>query len=274
MNNYGFLKDIKLFVLDMDGTVYIDDRLLNGAKDFIDHLIDKNQDFVFFTNNSSKSRSLYSEKLDRLGIHIENERILSSTDVMIEYLHEHYPKETVFALGTASFLSNLKENKISLINDEADTDTIPDIVLVAFDTQLDYRKLNLACHYIRNGARFLATHPDINCPCEYGYMIDCGAICAAITSATGAKPLYTGKPSGLTFEMIARMKGYGYKEICFVGDRLYTDIACAVRNGGCAALVLSGETDQKMLEESEIKPTAVFRDLMDLYSAYKELAES
>lgn len=265
MKDYNFLKSVKLFVLDMDGTVYIDDTLLNGAKDFIDYMRTENKDFVFFTNNSSKSVNLYREKLYRLGIEVKKNEILSSTEVMTEYLHKNHEGKRVFALGNKSFLASLKDSGISLINEEADLDTIPDIVLVAFDTELDYKKLNLACHYIRKGAGFLATHPDINCPCEYGYMIDCGAICEAITASTKVRPVYTGKPSRLTLEMIAGMKGYSYNEICFIGDRLYTDIACAVHHGAYGVLVLSGETDGKMLEESEVRPTAVFDDLMDLY---------
>lgn len=270
MNNYDFLKNIKLFVLDMDGTVYIDDKLLNGAKSFINYLLENDKDFVFFTNNSSKSRELYVQKLEKLDIHVPIHKIMSSTDVMISYLHQNYKNKKVFALGNTSFIKSLSNDNIALINYNARIDSIPDIVLVAFDTELDYNKLNLACHYIRNGAEFLATHPDINCPCEYGYMIDCGAICEAISLSTGVKPVYTGKPNSLTLEMIAKIKGYEYHEICFVGDRLYTDIACAVNHGAYAALVLSGETNREMLDISEIKPTAVFEDLGELLDFYNK----
>lgn len=268
MNNYDFLKNIKLFVLDMDGTVYIDDRLLNGAKSFINYLMEHDKDFVFFTNNSSKSVELYMQKLDKLDIHVPMNKIMTSTDVMIRFLHQNYKNKEIFVIGNTSFIKSLRDESISVINHNASIDTVPEVVLVAFDTELDYNKLNLACHYIRNGAVFLATHPDINCPCEYGYMIDCGAICEAISLSTGVKPLYTGKPSSLTLEMIAKIKGYEYQEICFVGDRLYTDIACAVNHGAYATLVLSGETKKEMLDVSDIKPTAVFEDLGELLDFY------
>lgn len=266
----NYLKEIKLFVLDMDGTIYIDESLLNGAKDFIEYLIQTNTDFIFFTNNSSKSKQLYVEKLNRLGISVETERIMTSAEVMYEYLKKEHRSAKVYALGTKSFLDGLTDAGIDLINDSCDIDSRPDVVLVGFDTDLDYNRLNMACHYIRNGAAFLATHPDINCPCEYGYMIDCGAMCEAISASVGGiRPVYTGKPSRLTTELIAEKKGYAHSQLCFVGDRLYTDIACAVNNGAKAALVLSGETNIHMLEASDIQPTAVYEDLSGLLHSLK-----
>lgn len=279
-NNRDKLKNTKLFVFDMDGTVYIDDNLLNGAKDFIDYL-DKNKiPYLFFTNNSSKSVSLYIDKLKRLGININREKIMTSTDVMLSYLKFNHKNEQVYAIGTDSFLEELDKAGINRLKiKDAQIDNRPEVVLVGFDTQLDYDRLNKACHYIRKGAVFLATHPDMNCPCDYGYMVDCGAICAAISASTQKEVLYTGKPMVYVIDAIkdrytstdSKYKIFdclGSDNICFVGDRLYTDIACAVDNKAIGCLVLSGETTKDMLDASDIAPDYVFRDLQEMFDTY------
>ena len=117
-----------------------------------------------------------------------------------------------------------------------------DIVVTSFDTSLTYEKLNIACRLIRNGAEYLSTHPDFNCPTEDGFIPDSGAIAALVTASTGKTPTYFGKPYKETVEMISEATGFANSEMCIFGDRLYTDIALGKRFGVTAVLVLSGET--------------------------------
>ena len=254
----ALLDQIKLFVLDMDGTFYLGNRRLDGALEFLKKVKETGRDFVFFTNNSSKNGDLYIEKLAKMDCQITKDGIMTSGDVTIEYLKTNYPGKTVYLVGTPALETVFREEGILLTQEK------PDIVVIGFDLTLTYEKLERACTYIREGALFLATHKDINCPTEEGFIPDCGAMCAAITLSTGVKPLYLGKPAKETVDMILHRTGYKKEEVAFVGDRLYTDVATGVNNGATGILVLSGETKMEDIEKSDIKPDAVFDSLKEI----------
>ena len=137
----------------------------------------------------------------------------------------------------------------------------PDVAVQSFDTTLTYHKLDRICHYVRNGVPFIATHMDTNCPTEYGFMPDCGAMCSLITDSTGVKPRFLGKPWKETVDMVAEITGYQPSEMAFVGDRLYTDVATGVNNGAKGFLVLTGEADMQTVAESDVEPTCIYESL-------------
>lgn len=252
------LKKIELFVLDMDGTFYLGERLLDGALDFIRIVEETGRKFLFFTNNSSKSPKVYIEKLERLGCRISRDQIMTSGDVMIRHLKNCYEDKRVYLVGTQALEDSFREEGIRLTKEMAD------VVVVGFDTTLTYEKLERACTYIRDGAVFLATHPDINCPTEEGFIPDCGAFCAAITLSTGKEPKYVGKPYGESVEMVLKKTGAKREYTAFVGDRLYTDVAAGVKNGAAGILVLTGETKESDLEKSEIIPDGIYLSLKEM----------
>ena len=258
MTKYEILKETELFVLDMDGTFYLDNDVIDGALDFLDEVKKAGKRFVFFTNNSSKSPGTYIDKLEKMGCNIGREQIITSGDVMIQYLKEYYPGKEVYLVGTPDLEDNFRENGIRL------TKEMPDVVVIGFDMTLTYEKLERACTYIRNGAVFLATHLDINCPTKDGFIPDCGAICAAITLSTGVLPRYLGKPCRETLDMVLQRTGYNKDEIAFVGDRIYTDVATGVNNGALGILVLSGETKRADIAASEVQPDGVFESLKEM----------
>ena len=232
MTKYEILKETELFVLDMDGTFYLDNDVIDGALDFLDEVKKAGKRFVFFTNNSSKSPGTYIDKLAKMGCNIGREQIITSGDVMIQYLKEYYPGKEVYLVGTPDLEDNFRENGIRL------TKEMPDVVVIGFDMTLTYEKLERACTYIRNGAVFLATHLDINCPTKDGFIPDCGAICAAI--------------------------GVMREEVSFVGDRIYTDVKTGVANGAHGILVLTGETKPEDIPKSDVVPDAVFTGLKEM----------
>ena len=272
MSQDNILKKTELFVLDMDGTFYLDEDIIDGALDFLDAVKRCSKDYLFFTNNSSTSPELYIEKLARMNCHISREQIMTSGDVMIRFLKANYPEKKVYLLGTKPLEKNFEEAGINLFSPKkettgyvnADTDDIPDIVVVGFDKTLTYEKLTNACTYIRKGAVFLATHLDINCPVKGGFIPDCGAICAAITLSTGKEPKYVGKPFKETVDMIIDKTGVDRDKITFVGDRLYTDVATGVKNGANGILVLSGEATESDIAKSEVKPDAVYPSIKEM----------
>lgn len=265
MDKKRILEQTELFVLDMDGTFYLDTTILDGSLDFLREVERLDKRFVFFTNNSSKSPKTYMDKLAKMDCFITRNQIITSGDVMIQYLKTYYPDKTVYLMGTPDLEENFRENGIRL------TKEMPDVVVIGFDMTLTYEKLERACTYIRNGAVFLATHLDINCPTKDGFIPDCGAMCAAISLSTGKQPRYVGKPFKETVDMVLSMTGAKREEVSFVGDRLYTDVKTGVANGAHGILVLSGETKLKDLEGSDTVPDAVFTGLKEMGEILKTM---
>jgi len=255
------LKSKKLFILDMDGTFYIGNKLIEGSLGFLQKLKATGREFLFFTNNSSKIRSFYKKKLADMGCFVEEEDIITSGDVTIKYLKENYPRKGVYLVGTELLEESFRNAGIRLTEDR------PDIVVLGFDTSLTYDKMTKACRFIRAGALFLATHLDLNCPTEEGFIPDCGAMCAMVQASTGVSPRYLGKPFRETVEMIKLITGKKEAELAFVGDRLYTDIAAGVKNGITGILVLTGETERMDVAKSEIQPDFIFESLAALGEA-------
>ena len=249
---------INLFVLDMDGTFYLGENRIDGALEFIQRVRETGREFVFFTNNSSKNGAMYVEKLRRMGYAATEKDIMTSGDVTVEYLKTNYPGRKVYLAGTPALEELFETSGICLVQEK------PDVVVVGFDMTLTYEKLERICTYIREGAVFLATHKDINCPTENGFIPDCGAMCAAVSLSTGVQPKYLGKPCKETVDMVLQKTGYKKDEIAFVGDRIYTDVATGVNNGAVGILVLSGETQAEDIERSDVKPDAVFGSLKDM----------
>lgn len=261
------LKNIDLFVLDMDGTFYLGDHVIDGALEFVRYVEEKGRKILFFTNNSSRSPRVYMERLASMGCPVRRDQIMTSGDVTITYLKETYEGRTIYLVGTPDLEENFEQEGILLWREG---DPRPDIVVVGFDTTLTYEKLNRACGFIREGSVFLATHLDINCPTENGFMPDCGAFCAAIELSTGADPKYLGKPFKETVDMVLVRTGEKRERVAFVGDRLYTDVATGVNHGAKGILVLSGETKIEDLESSQVKPDGVYESLGEM----KELLEN
>lgn len=256
------LKDIRLFMLDMDGTLYLGEKVIKGAPEFIERIKAGGAKVMYFTNNASKDRTLYIEKLNRLGFKADISEIVSSGDVTAAFLNNHRAKKRVYLMGTPACERQFREAGINLVPIGEKCD----IVVVSFDTTMTYEKVENACTQIMNGAEFLSTHPDINCPTENGFIPDSGAICAMVALSTGKQPRYFGKPYAETIEMVEEMTGLSRDSIAMVGDRLYTDIALGKKNGFTAVMVLSGEgtmEDIKMLPD-ELKPDYIFNSVDEI----------
>lgn len=262
----GRLSDKKLYVFDMDGTIYLGSMVFDFAIRFISHLRESGRRILFFTNNASHSTEFYVEKLTRLGFSPAPDEIMSSADVTVAYLKTHYPGKSVYLVGTAQLCNHFRAAGIPLLGGDEST---ADIVISSFDTELTYQKLNNACRLIRGGATYLCTHPDYNCPTETGFMPDSGAIAALITASTNVEPRFLGKPYPEVVEMIEKVTGISRADTCIFGDRLYTDIALGAHNGVDSILVLTGEGT---LEEAEAlpagdKPAYIFPSLAEVDEA-------
>ena len=258
------LSDIKLLLLDMDGTLYLGDEVIPGAHDFVRAIAETGRRYIYLTNNSSRAGADYVPRLRKLGFPCEERDVFSSGMATAMYLNERHPGEGVFLVGTAALARELKEAGVRLTEDG------PTVVVAGFDTELTYRKLELAVRYLRRGAAFVAANPDWVCPMPGGEVLpDCGSICALLTAASGREPTYIGKPNRNMVDIISKMTGVPNSAIACVGDRLYTDIAVAKNAGALAICVLSGESSEADIAASDVKPDLVFSSVKELGEALR-----
>lgn len=252
------LEDIQCFLMDMDGTIYLGNQLLPGAREWLELLDSNGIAYTFLTNNSSRSRVEYAQKLQRLGLPVPEEKIFTSGEATAIYLEKNFPGATMKVFGTPPLLEEFERHGFVL------TDEDPDVVVLGFDTTLTYEKLWKLCDLVVAGKPYIATHPDINCPTETGFKPDIGAMMALVASSTGRRPdEIVGKPNWPIVESLAAKTGFPIHTHCMIGDRLYTDIALG-QWGIATALVLSGESSAEDLAVSHYKPDFVAKDIAEM----------
>ncbi len=262
------LKEKKLFLLDMDGTIYLSDRLFDGTLDFLSYVKSFGGRAVFLTNNSSRGTEQYIQRMKGFGIEAGPEDFVTSTDAAIQYLKNRYDPETrYYVCGTRSLKKQLAEAGL-LLSESVSAGA--EVVLVGYDRELTYQKLEDCCILLNQGRDFIATHPDLVCPVWYGSAPDCGSILKVLEIATGRKPLVIGKPKPAMVQLAMEKTGFGPDQTLVVGDRLYTDIACGVNAGVDTVFVLSGEGVPEDIEKYGIHPTYVLGGIRDLLNALKE----
>ena len=253
------LREAELFLLDMDGTLYLGDSVLPGAMEFIRTLEQTEKRWIYLTNNSSRGGTDYVPRLRQLGFPCTEDQVYTSGMATAAFLKKTYPKKAVFPVGTVRFLMELADYGVTFTEED------PAAVVVGFDRELTYAKLEKAVHFLRKGAGFVAANPDLVCPMPNDEVLpDCGSICALLTAATGKEPLYIGKPDRRMVDVISEQTGIPNSRIACVGDRLYTDIAVGVNAGAVSVLVLSGETTEETLRMSDIRPDYVFSSVKEL----------
>ena len=261
------LISVDYYLLDLDGTLYIGENLIPGAQEFIKFLQEQNCNFLILTNNSSKNRTAYQHKLDRLGIHISAEQIFTSGDATAYFLNQHLPGRRLFVVGTKYLKQLLREAGFPVVR------TKPEAIVVGFDPSITYRTLWKTCDYIRSGIPYYATHPDLNCPVETGYMPDTGATLAFIVASTGRQPEeICGKPFPAMVNALSGLTKSKPENMAIVGDRLNTDIALG-QFGIMTILVLSGETSPEDLNSSPYLPDLVFKDIAALHARYAQILQ-
>ncbi len=250
------LAPIRCFMLDMDGTFYLGDRLLDGSLAFLKRLEETGREALFVTNNSSKSADRYLQKLARMGVEAPFLRVLTSGQAAGRYCLRTFPGKRAFLLGNRLLRAELEGMGLEIDPER------PDYVLIGYDTSLDYDKMTAVCGYVRAGLPYIATHPDFNCPTETGYAPDIGAIIAFIEASTGRRPdQILGKPYAGIVEEALRLTGLDKRELAMVGDRLYTDIAAGRNFGILSVLVLTGEATRGEAEAGTVRPDLIFERL-------------
>ena len=261
MADYSALRRKKLFLFDLDGTLYLGDTLFPGAKELLACIRARGGQYRFLTNNSSRSVTAYVEKLARLGVAAKASDFLTSVDALISYLCTQGGEDRrYYVCGTESMKSQLRAAGIALADGRDDANAL----LMGFDTELTFQTLEDACILLGQGIPYLATNPDWVCPTAYGFVPDCGSVCEMLWRATSRRPVVIGKPEPLMPQLAMLEAGVSARETLLVGDRIYTDIASGANAGIDTLLVLSGETKEEDLPTADPQPTFVLPDVAAL----------
>lgn len=266
----GFPEEImekKLFIVDLDGTVYIDNRLIYKAKEFLEFVEKNGAKVVFLTNNSSKSKAQYLQKLTSMGLKLSEDNIFSSNEATAFYLNSEFSGKKIMYMGTFEAAKEMKEWGINIVLPfDRNRDEAVDAAVLAYDTGMTYDKLSIFCLSLRRGIPYISTHPDYNCPSAHGPLPDNGSFIELIKASTGRVPdKVVGKPNGEMISSISKKYGVNEEEMMIIGDRLYTDIKMGIDNKVKTILVLSGETKECDLGAGDILPDYVVESIGKLY---------
>ena len=261
------LTDKRLFLLDMDGTLYLDEQLFNKVPEFLSFIRQQGGRYLFLTNNSSRGVEGYIEKMRRLGIETTAEDYLTSADAAEHTLLTEFPGQQCYVSGTASLKAQLTGAGIQVADTLSDDITV---LLSGFDTELTFQKLEDSCILLNRGVTWLATNPDWVCPTWYGSVPDCGSVCQMLERATGKTPRFLGKPQPEMVRLALARTGFRPQQTVVIGDRLYTDVACGVNAGIDSIFVLSGEGVMGDIVKYRVNPTWIYDNIARLYQDLKE----
>ncbi|MBQ2784891.1 MAG: HAD-IIA family hydrolase [Oscillospiraceae bacterium] len=265
MNTKEILAPLKLYLFDMDGTLYLGNRLYDFTIELLDTLKCTGRKYLFMTNNSSKSVEDYVKKLEKLGIKATREDFITSSQATAFYLHKYHEGQKLYVCGTESLKQELVSEGFPVTTDLGEVECI----VMGFDTELTFQKLHDVSFLLltRPNIPYIATNPDLVCPTEFGSVPDCGSVCGMIYNATGKRPTVIGKPSPLMPQLAMERWGYQKEQTCVVGDRIYTDVKSGLNAGITGILVMSGETTPDILAASEDKPHLVLKDAGEILQA-------
>ncbi len=267
MDTATLLQSINLFLFDMDGTLYLGDRLYPFTRELLSTIKATGRRYLFMTNNSSKSVEDYIRKLDALGIEATREDFITSSQATAWYLKKNHPGKRLYVCGTDSLKEELRREGFQVTQQPEEAD----VIVMGFDTELTFRKLHDVCRLLLTRAHipYIATNPDYVCPTEFGAVPDCGSVCDMVYNATKKRPVVIGKPSPLMPQLAMKTTGCTQEETAVVGDRIYTDIKSGLNAGAMGILVMSGETTPEILESSPDKPHLVLPDAGYILNALK-----
>ena len=255
------LRRKKLFLFDLDGTLYLGDTLFSGVPELLALIRARGGQYRYLTNNSSRSVDAYVERLTRLGVAAEPEDFLTSVDALIAHLRGRgMEARRFYVCGTESMKSQLRAAGFAVASSREDADAL----LMGFDTELTFQKLEDACILLGKNVPYLATNPDWVCPTSYGFVPDCGSVCEMLWRATGRRPVVIGKPEPAMPLLAMQQADVSAQETLLIGDRVYTDIASGANAGIDTLLVLSGETKTEDLPAAQPQPTFVLPDVRAL----------
>ena len=264
------LKEKTLYLLDMDGTIYNENEIFDGTLEFLEEIERRGGQYVFITNNSSKSVEDYVQKVRAMGIKAEYENFYTSGQATAMYLKENYPNQVVYCMGTKSLIKERREAGIEVVTE---VDERAGVVLLGFDTENTSEKIRNTCIMLGRDVAYLATNPDLVCPVSFGYIPDCGSMSIMLKNATGKEPFFIGKPEPIMVNCVLKKLNCKREDAVIVGDRLYTDIKTGANAQVDTICVLSGEASMEDILQGEVEPTYIFKSVKEIYEGLTEETE-
>jgi len=246
--------EFKALVIDLDGSVYHGNTLIERADEALNSL-GKKYDMLFLTNNSTRSRAEFARKLANFGISCTKQQLITSGYASAKYIQEHYASSKVYVIGEQGLKDELTEHDITICEEDCDC------VLVGLDKEFNYKKMSKASTFILKGAVFIATNTDPFLITSAGVIPGAGSLVTAIETASGKKAIVTGKPSAFITDLIVKKLKVKPEEILIVGDNLQTDILMGIKGGMRTALVLTGASKLSDVERLQIRPDYIFESI-------------
>lgn len=258
MQNLEPLREKKGYLCDMDGVLYHGNRLLDGAKEFVEWLKKEEKQFLFLTNSSERSPAELMQKLQRLGLEVDTSHFYTSALATARFLSSQSPGCSAYVIGAPGLLNALYDVGITM------NDVNPDYVVVGETRNYNFESISRAVHHVRNGARLIGTNPDLTGPDESGIVPACRALVAPIELAGESSAYYIGKPNALMMRTGLRKLGVHSAEAAMIGDRMDTDIIAGIETGLDTALMLTGVTNETNMQQFPYRPTYILEDLRQI----------
>lgn len=246
------------YICDMDGVIYHGNRLLPGVKDFIDWLYTNNKRFLFLTNSSERSPKELQQKLERMGLDVDESHFYTSSLATAKFIHSQAPGCSAYVIGAPGLVNALYDVGITM------NDVNPDYVVVGETNSYNYNMIIKACQLINKGARLVATNSDMTGPSDFGIIPACRALVAPIELATGRQAYYVGKPNPLMMRTGLRLLNVHSEDAAMIGDRMDTDIVAGTESGLMTCLVLSGVSTLENIKEFSYRPSIILEGVSQI----------
>lgn len=253
------MKDYKGYLIDLDGTMYKGSQVIEGAIEFIDYLNKEDKDYLFVTNNSSKTPEEVAEKLNEIGFHTSSEHVITTAMATAGYISEESPGATVYMVGGTGLRQSLNDAGLIVKDNEH-----VDYVVMGLDEEITYEKLTVACLAVRNGAKFISTNKDVSIPKERGFLPGNGSLTSVVSVSTGQTPIFIGKPETIIMEQALEKIGHGKDECIMIGDLYDTDILAGINSGIDTLHVHTGVTTFEEIQKKEVLPTYSIKNLLEI----------
>ncbi len=266
MKDLTLLKNKKLFLFDIDGTLAVGNTLYEGSRELLEYIDAIGGKSCFITNNSTKSGADYVRRFREVfALETTEEQFVTSGYMTLNFLLKNYGNQKIYVLGTKSFIAELRRNGLDITEQYEEQIAC---VVAAYDSELNYEKLTHASRILlTTDVPFYGTNPDLRCPVDFGFIPDCGAICHMLTDTTEREPVYLGKPSRAVVELCLERFGFTGEETLVVGDRLYTDIACGINGNVDTCVLFTGEAKPSDMANTKYPADYAFENVKQLWQA-------